>query len=337
MIQEAIETLVEGNPLTREQAAGAMRDMMRGEANPAQMAGFLVALRIKGETIDEITGLAETMREMATPVRTSRSPLVDTCGTGGDHSGTFNISTAAAFVVAGAGIAVAKHGNRSATSKCGSADVLEVLGVNIEASPETVGKCIDDIGIGFLFARSLHGAMKHVAPVRGELGLRTVFNILGPLTNPAGVCGQVMGVFDASLVEPLVRVLANLGSRHAIVVAGSDGLDELTLAGPSRVAQYVDGKTQSYNVTPEEMGLSRASAEALAGDDAETNAGLLRGVLEGEAGPRRDIVVLNAAAGILAGGNGTDWTEAVEAAARSIDSGAARKKLEALVECSYDS
>ncbi len=337
MIQEAIETLVEGNALTRQQAAGAMRGMMSGEANPAQMAGFLVALRIKGETIDEITGLAETMRELATPVRTSRSPLVDTCGTGGDHSGTFNISTAAAFVVAGTGVAVAKHGNRSATSKCGSADVLEILGVNIEASPETVSKCIDNAGIGFLFARSLHGAMKHVAPIRGELGLRTVFNILGPLTNPAGACGQVVGVFDAGLVEPLARVLDNLGSRHAIVVAGSDGLDELTVTGPSRVAQSVGGRIQSYNITPEEVGLSRASAGTLAGDDAETNAGLLRAVLEGEAGPRRDIVLFNAAAGILAGGEGADWTEAVETAAHSIDSGAARKKLEALVECSHDS
>jgi anthranilate phosphoribosyltransferase len=337
MIQEAIETLVDGNPLTRDQAAGAMRDIMRGKAKPAQIAGFLVALRMKGETIDEITGFAETMRGMATPVRTSRRPLVDTCGTGGDHSGTFNISTAAAFVVAGTGVAVAKHGNRSATSKCGSADVLEVLGVNIEASPEIVGKCIDNIGIGFLFARSLHSAMKHVAPIRGDLRLRTVFNILGPLTNPAGACGQVMGVFDARLVEPVVTVLANLGARHAIVVAGSDGLDELTLTGPSRVAQFVKGKVRRYNVTPEEVGLSRASLDTVAGDDAATNARLLRAVLEGEPGARRDIVLFNAAAGILAGGDDTDWSAAVEAAAQSIDSGAAIEKLDALVERSHDS
>jgi anthranilate phosphoribosyltransferase len=337
MIQDAIGQVVAGHDLSREQAASAMHDLMAGEATPAQIGAFLVALRMKGETVDEITGLAETMRAMATRITTRRTPLVDTCGTGGDHSGTFNISTAAAFVVAGAGIAVAKHGNRSATSKCGSADVLEALGVNIDAAPECVGTCIDEIGIGFLFARALHSAMKHVAGPRRELGGRTVFNILGPLTNPAGACGQVMGIFDAELVEPIAGVLANLSTRHAFVIAGSDGLDELTLAGTSRVAEVKNGAVTVGDIDPETFGLPRADAAAMAGGDAEANAALLKAVLEGEAGPRRDIVVLNAAAGILAGGDDSDWTAAIAAARESIDSGRAIKKLEALVEASHDS
>ena len=225
MLTDAIKAIVQGRDLTREEAAAALEDIMTGHATHTQIGAFLAALHTKGETIDEITGLASTMRAKATRVPTTRRPLVDTCGTGGDHSGTFNISTTAAFVVAGAGVAVAKHGNRSATSKCGSADVLESLGVKIDASPEHVGKCIDEVGIGFLFARSLHSSMKHVAASRSELaGIPTVFNILGPLTNPAGACGQVMGCFNPELLEPLARVLLNLGSRHAFLVAGSDGI-----------------------------------------------------------------------------------------------------------------
>lgn len=337
MLQEAIAGLVKGEDLSREQAAAAMRCLMRGEATEAQIAGFLVALHMKGETVDEITGLAETMREMATPVRTSRRPLVDTCGTGGDHSGTFNISTTAAFVVAGAGVAVAKHGNRCATSQCGSADVLEVLGVNIEATPDVVGRCIDEVGIGFLYARALHTAMKHVAGPRTELKIRTVFNILGPLTNPARACGQVQGVFDAKLVEPLAHVLAKLGSRHAFVVAGSDGLDELTLAGPSFVAEARGGEVTTYEVTPDEFGLGKASKEQVLGGDRERNAELLEAVLAGEMGPYRDIVLLNAAPAIIAGEAASDWPSAVEAAKESIDSGAASRALEGLVRVSNDS
>ena len=337
MIQEAIALLIRRQSLTREQAADAMRVLMSGEATPAQVAGFLVALAMKGETVDEITGLAETMRAMASRVSTSRRPLLDTCGTGGDHSGTFNISTTAAFVVAGAGVAVAKHGNRSATSQCGSADVLEALGVNIDASPETAGACIDEIGIGFLFARKLHAAMRHVAPVRSELRVRTVFNILGPLTNPAGACGQVMGVFDADLVNPLAQVLAQLGSRHAFVVAGSDGLDELTLAGPSLVAEARGSEVVGYEITPETFGLQRASKEALRGGDAATNARLFKAVLQGQRGPHRDIVLLNAAPAIVAGQGAEDWASGVEAAARSIDCGGAWAKFEALVRASHDS
>ncbi len=337
MIQEAIALATQGKDLTRAQAAEAMRDLMSGAATPAQIGGFLVALRMKGESVREITGFAETMRSMATPIDTSRRPLVDTCGTGGDHSGTFNVSTTAAFVVAGAGIAVAKHGNRSATSKCGSADVLEALGVNIDASPACVGRCIDDVGIGFLFARALHSAMKHVAAPRQELKVRTVFNILGPLTNPARACGQVMGVFDAALVEPLARVLLSLGTRHAFVVAGSDGLDELTLDGASTVAETIAGEVKAYEISPGDFGLSRAGREAILGGDAEANARLLRNVLEGRKGPHRDIVLLNAAAAIRAGKDDADWKEAIGLAEKAIDSGAALTKLEALVKASHDS
>ena len=314
-----------------------MELLMTGEAIPTHVSAFLVALAMKGETVDEITGLAEIMRKMATPIHTKRKPLVDTCGTGGDHSGTFNISTAAAFVVAGAGVPVAKHGNRSASSQCGSADVLESLGVNIEAGPERVGACIDEAGIGFLFARTLHTAMKHVAPVRSELKIRTVFNILGPLTNPARASGQVMGVFDSTLVEPLAHVLANLGARRAFVVAGSDGLDELTLGGPSLVAEAAGGTVKTYQIDASDLGLSPASLDAITGGDAATNAAILRGVLEGKPGPHRDVVVLNAAAGILAGQDGGDWREAIQAAQKSIDSGAALEKLEQLSRISHDS
>jgi len=337
MIQEFIAMIARRQDLTREQAAEAMRTLMSGEATPSQVAGFLVALHMKGETVEEITGFAETMRAMATRVPTSRRPLVDTCGTGGDRSGTFNISTTAAFVVAGAGVAVAKHGNRSATSKCGSADVLEALGVNIDASPEKVGQCIDEIGIGFLFARKLHTAMRHVGPVRTELRIRTVFNILGPLTNPADACGQVVGVFDASLVKPLAAVLAQLGSRHAFVVAGSDSLDELTLAGPSVVAEAWGGAVKTYEVSPKEFGLAEVGAEQLKGGDPEVNAAILRDVLGGKKGPHRDIVLLNAAPALIAGQAAPDWASGITLAAKSVDSGAALAALEGLVRASHDS
>lgn len=334
---EAIRRFYAKRNLSREEAAAAMRVLMLGEATPAQVGAFLAALHVKGETVEEITGLAETMRAFATRIVTTRRPLVDTCGTGGDHSGTFNISTTAAFVVAGAGVAVAKHGNRSATSKCGSADVLEQLGVNINASPEIVGRCIDKIGIGFLFARALHGAMKHVAPIRAELAAPTVFNILGPLTNPAGADGQVMGVFDIALLEPIAQVLVHLGARHAFVVAGYDGLDELTLNGPSRVAEAKGGEVRNYEISPDQFGLASVSREALSGGDAEVNANILRRVLEGERGPHRDIVILNAAPAIVAGGGAKTIQEGLGRAVESIDSGAALRKLEELVRFSHDS
>lgn len=330
-IQETIATVIERRDLSRADAEDVMRRFMRGEGTPAQVAGLLVALRMKGETIEEITGFASVMREMATPIKTSRTPLVDTCGTGGDASGTFNISTTVAFVVAGAGVAVAKHGNRSASSQCGSADVLEALGVNIEASPELVGRCIDEIGIGFLYARSLHGAMKHVAGPRMELKTRTVFNLLGPLTNPAGASGQVIGVFDRSRVEDLAHVLANLGTRHAFVVAGSDGLDEITLDGPTFVAEAKGSIVTTFELTPESVGLERASRDALRGGDASRNAEILSAVLAGDAGPCRDIVLLNAAGALIAGEAASDWSDGLEIARESIDSGAAKAKLEELI------
>lgn len=336
-IQEAIAKVIRHEDLSREEAAEAMRILVNGEATPAQMGALLAGMNMKGRTVAEITGFAETMRRFATRIETMRRPLVDTCGTGGDHSGTFNISTTAAFVVAAAGVAVAKHGNRSATSRCGSADVLEVLGVNINASPETVGRCIDGVGIGFLFARTLHGAMKNVAGVRQEIGIPTIFNILGPLTNPAGADGQVMGVYDASLVEPLAQVLLELGARHIFVVAGSDGLDELTLSGSSLVAEGRDGQISCYEVSPDRFGLKQAENDTLKGGDPDRNAAMLRAVLEGKEGPCRDIVLLNAAPAMVAGGRARNLQEGVEAAAIAIDSGAAREKLEELIEASHDS
>jgi anthranilate phosphoribosyltransferase len=335
IIQEIIGRLVQRQNLTRQEAAAAMAALMTGEATPAQVAGFLVALHMKGETVDEITGLAETMRAMATKVTTNRRPLIDTCGTGGDHSGTFNISTTAAFVVAGAGVAVAKHGNRSATSQCGSADVLEALGVNIDANAAQVGQCIDRVGIGFLFARTLHTAMRHVAGPRTELRVRTIFNILGPLTNPAEACGQVIGVFDSRLIEPLAHVLANLGSRHAFVVAGSDGLDEITLAGPSMVAEAKGGEVKTYQLEPGVFGLNIAPRESILGGNAKHNAAILREVLQGKRGPHRDIVLLNAAPAIIAGCGAEDWPAGIRKAAESIDSGAAWAACEALVKESH--
>ena len=337
MLQEMIAQVVQRHNLSREQAAAVMLEIMSGEATPAQIGGFLVALNMKGETIDEITGFAETMRRMATPIPTTRSPLVDTCGTGGDHSHTFNISTTAAFVLAGAGVPVAKHGNRSATSQCGSADVLEALGINIEATPQTVGKCIDTVGIGFLFARKLHGAMKHVAAPRTELRIRTIFNMLGPLTNPANASGQLMGVYDAARIEPLARVLANLGSRHAFVVAGSDGLDEVTLSGPSHVAEAHGGEVSVYEVTPEQFGLARADKTAIVGGDAHQNAAILKDILHGKQGPHRNIVLLNAAPALIAGERAQTWEEGLQIAQESIDSGKAWAVLEKLIEASHDS
>ncbi len=328
---EALAAIIDKKNLARAEAADVLRAIMSGETPAPLIAALLVALRMKGETVDEITGFAETMRALATRVPTSRRPLVDTCGTGGDGSGTFNISTTAAFVVAGAGIAVAKHGNRSASSRCGSADVLEALGVNLDATAESVGRCIDEVGIGFLFARALHGAMKHVGPVRGELRIRTVFNLLGPLTNPAGADGQVIGVYDASRAETVANVLRGLGTQHAFVVAGRDGLDEITLAGPTLVAEATPKGVQTFEVTPETFGVPAAPATALAGGDADKNARILRGVLSGEPGPRRDIVLVNAAAAIRAADGASDWKSAVERARGSIDSGKAAEKLDALI------
>jgi len=330
-IREAIARLVERQDLTAREAEEVMGQVMRGEATPAQIGGFLIALRMKGETVEEIAGFARAMRRHALPVPTRWAPLVDTCGTGGDRSGTFNISTTAAFVVAGAGLPVAKHGNRSVSSHCGSADVLEALGVNLDLSPEAVALCVDEIGIGFLFAPRFHPAMKHAIGPRREMGVRTVFNVLGPLTNPAGAQVQVLGVYDPALTKILAGVLGSLGCRAAFVVHGADGLDELSTTGPNRVAQLHNGSIRSYVLDPTDVGLPRVSISALRGGSAAENAAIVRSILQGEPGPRRDVVLLNAAAALVAGGCAADMREGLHLAARSIDSGAALDKLEALI------
>lgn len=331
MITEAIQQLLEGRDIGRDTARAVMQQIMEGEATDAQIGAYLIALRLKGETADEIAGSAELMRQKATPVKTSRQPLVDTCGTGGDGSGTFNISTAVAFVVAGAGLAVAKHGNRSISSQCGSADVLKELGVDIAIGPDRVGRCIDEAGIGFLFAPALHGAMKHAIGPRREIGVRTVFNALGPLTNPAGAGRQLIGVYAPGLTEALARVLGTLGSQRAFVVHGSDGLDEITLTGPSRVSRLdEDGAVSTFELAPEDLGLQRCQAADLKGGDPARNAALLIEVLDGAAGPRRDVVLLNAAAAIVAGGLEDELAGGLERARQALDSGRARQALEDL-------
>ncbi|HEY8345890.1 MAG TPA: anthranilate phosphoribosyltransferase [Symbiobacteriaceae bacterium] len=325
-----IEQVAEGKDLTEAQAAAAMTLIMNGEATPAQVAAFLMALRIKGETVEEITGCARVMREKATKVVHSRPVAVDTCGTGGDRANTFNISTTAAFVVAACGVAVAKHGNRAASSLTGSADVLEALGISLDLTPEQVGRCIDEIGIGFLYAPALHTSMKYVAPVRRDIGTRTIFNLLGPLTNPANASAQVMGVFHPNLTEPLARVLGNLGVRHALVVHGEDGVDEISISAPTVVSEIVDGYVHTYRVMPEDVGIRRAPREYIRGGTKEENARITEAVLAGETGPRRDVVLLNAAAALLAADRVKTLREGVQMAAEAIDSGEALRVLERL-------
>ncbi len=334
MITPALNTLIGGGHLSEADAEGLMNALMDGRLSPAQTGALLAALRMKGESVSEITGFARVMRERSVRVHTSRRPLVDTCGTGGDGCKTFNISTCAAFVVAGAGVAVAKHGNRSVTSKCGSADVLEALGVRIDLSPEQVGQSIDTVGIGFLFARAHHPAMKHAAPVRQELGIRTVFNALGPLTNPAGAARQVVGVYDAALCPVLAQVLLNLGAEHVLVVHGMDagGLDEIATFGTTRVSEGKIGEgVRTYDVTPADLDLPECKPSDLApGADADENAQLLRGVLQGETCPRRDIVLANAGAALYVAGIAETLKDGVQQAAQSIDGGAALAALDNL-------
>ncbi len=336
-IQQAVEGLVAGRDLQADEAQAVMNQIMKGEASDAQIGGYLTALRIKGETRDEIVGSARAMRANATRVPTGLdgAELLDTCGTGGDGSGTFNISTTVAFVAAGAGVKVAKHGNRAASSLAGSADVLAALGVNLDLSPEQVGRCIEEVGIGFLFAIQLHPAMKHAIGPRRELKLRTVFNILGPLTNPAGAKRQLMGVFAAELTETLAEVLGALGALSAIVVNGAGGLDELTTTGPSRVSHWREGRVTTYSLDAADFGLERAKLAQLKGGDASQNAEILRSVLDGsERGPKRDIVLLNAGAALMAAGNIEDIGQGIELARKTIDSGAALTKLDALIAAS---
>jgi anthranilate phosphoribosyltransferase len=327
-IQEAIKKATARENLSTAECRDVFSDIMSGNATPAQIAAFLVALRMKGETVDEITGATLVMREKATHI-TSKDPqhTVDTCGTGGDGSNSFNISTAAAFVAAGAGAVVAKHGNRSVSSMCGSADVLEALGVSVAIPPEKMQMCLDEIGICFLFAPAMHGAMKHAIGPRKEIAIRTIFNILGPLTNPAGAPNQLLGVFTPELTATLARVLANMGSRRAFVVHGAERLDEISIAGVTTIAELSNGKVSSYQITPEDFGINRAPISAIAGGSAIVNAGIIRDVFAGSEGPCRDVVVLNAGFAIAAAGVAADPVEGIARAAQSIDSGAAAAKL----------
>ena len=326
-----IGKVADGRPLTAEEAAEAFDIMMSGSASLPQIAGFLMALRVRGETVDEITGAARTMRAKATPVAAPPG-AIDTCGTGGDAKGTYNVSTCTAFVVAGAGVPVAKHGNRAVSSKSGSADVLAALGVNLDIGPDMVGRCIAEAGVGFMFAPAHHAAMKHVGPARAELATRTIFNLLGPLSNPAGATRQVIGVFSRDWLVPLAEVLRNLGSEHVWVVHGSDGLDELTTTGPTFVAELKSGAVDAFEVTPEDAGLPQAAPEDLLGGDADANAEAIREVLAGTPSPFRDIVVLNAAAALIVAGKAATVLEGAQLAAQVIDSGAANERLERLVQ-----
>lgn len=334
MIREMIAKLMEGRHLTRDEADAVMMEIMEGTATPAQVAGYLVALRLKGETIDEVTGSVEAMRRKVTRVEAGPGTVIDTCGTGGDRFGTFNISTATAFVLAGAGLTVAKHGNRAATSKSGSADVLAQLGVNIDAPLPMVERCLAEAKIGFLFAVMCHQSMKHAIGPRREIGVRTVFNVLGPLTNPAGARRQIIGVYDVRLTELMAAVLANLGSIHACIVHGHDGMDEVTTCDATTVAELSGGKIRRYDVTPEELGLKRAKLADLQVDGADQSAAVIREVLSGKPGPARDIVLANAGFGLLAGDLVSDAVEGVKLAREVIDSGRARMALDKLVELS---
>jgi anthranilate phosphoribosyltransferase len=331
MIRESIAKLADGKPLTREEAHATMLEIMSGEATPAQIAAYITALRIRGETPDAIAGSAAAMREKFTAIPAPTDIVVDTCGTGGDGARTFNISTAAAFVAAGAGVTVAKHGNRSVSSQCGSADVLAALGVKIDCSAEVMADCLKTIGIAFLFAPVLHPAMKFAIGPRREIGIRSIFNILGPLSNPAGARHGVLGVYNRDLALTLAEAAAALGAQRLFVVHGLDGLDEITTTGPTCVAEVRDGGVTTYEIHPRDVGLSIAAKTDLVGGDAATNAATLLKILSGGKGPKRDIVLLNAAAAIVAGGKAADLKEGVSVATRSVDSGAALRKMDQLV------
>ncbi|ABO48799.1 anthranilate phosphoribosyltransferase [Desulforamulus reducens MI-1] len=334
MITEAIQKVVAGINLSEAEAMETMQEVMEGKATQAQIASLLTALHLKGETVPEITGFARTMRTKVIRVQTKRRNLVDTCGTGGDGANTFNISTACAFVLAGAGLPVAKHGNRSVSSKCGSADVLEQLGVFVQLTPEEAGLCLDQVGIAFLFAPLLHGAMKYAAAPRKEIGIRTVFNILGPLTNPAFAENQVLGVYSSDLAPVLAQVLANLGTKRSFVIHGCGGLDEISLAGEALVYEVKDNQVKEMIIDPMDYGLDRAPISALAGGDAKRNARMIKNILSGAPGPQRDTIIINAALGLIAGGLVRDLAMGIRLAEQIIDEGYALKKLNLLVEFS---
>jgi anthranilate phosphoribosyltransferase len=332
----AIARVAVGLSLTEDEAYAVMNQVMDGDATPSQISALIIGMRMKGETVDEIVGFARAMREHATPVRPTVKGYIDTCGTGGDGLHTFNISTTTAFVVAGAGVPVAKHGNRAVSSAAGSADVLEALGIDISLDATDVGRCVDEAGVGFLFAQSLHSSMRHAGPTRREIGIRTVFNILGPLTNPAGATRQLLGVYDARLAPIMAEVAGRLGAERVLVVNGHPGMDEVSASGPTTVAEYdiATGAVRSYEITPESVGVARSTLADIAGGDAAENAAIVRSILGGEIGPRRDVVVLNAAAALLAAGKAADLAEGVALAREAIDSGRAISSLDALVAVS---
>ena len=334
MIQATLARLLDGHDLSRAEAREAMNEIMLGDATQAQIAGFLVALRAKGETSDEIAGCAEAMRDHVLAVRPRRDDLVDTAGTGGDGMRTLNISTAAALVAAAAGAGVAKHGNRAASSQTGSADVLEALGLELELPPERIAQSIDQLGFGFMFAQAHHPAMRYAAPVRRELGTRTVFNVLGPLTNPARARAQVVGVYSQSLVRPIAEALVQLGARRAFVVHGAGGIDELSPVGPNAVCEVVDGGVHERTIDPQELGFARCSVAELAGGTPAENAAAIRAVLAGERGAKRDAILLNAAGAVAAAGHAADLREGLELARRALDTGAGAARLDELVEFS---
>jgi anthranilate phosphoribosyltransferase len=344
MLKEAIQKVVNGTNLQEKEMEAVMDAIMSGEATPAQIGAFITALRLKGETVEEITAAARVMRRKATHIKADEAvvtidrddinldleTVIDTCGTGGDGTNTFNVSTTTAFVVAGCGLRVAKHGNRSVSSQCGSADVIESLGVNLDVPPTVVEKCLSEVGIGFLYAPALHGAMKYAIGPRREIGIRSIFNILGPLTNPAGANVQVLGVYQGDLTPVLAEVLNKLGSRSAFVVYGEGSLDEISIIGKTQVSQLKDGSVSTYMIEPEDFGMSRADLNDIRGGDVQENAGIVLSVLKGESSARRDMVLLNAAAALVAAGRAGDFPEGITLAAESIDSGRALEKLEGL-------
>ena len=345
MIKEAIAKVVSGENLTEVEMEKTMDEIMSGTATPAQIGAFVTALRVKGETVDEITGAARAMRAKANKIflknhlinidrdeiNVEEETILDTCGTGGDGTSTFNVSTSCAFVAAGAGVSVAKHGNRAVSSLCGSADVIENLGVKLDITSSDVERCIKEVGIGFLYAPIFHGAMRYAAGPRQEIGIRTIFNLLGPLTNPAGASAQVLGVYDLTLTEKIARVLKRLGTREAFVVCGEGTLDEISICGPTRISHLKNGEVRTFDLTPEEVGLKRAVPETIKGGNAHENAQIIREILNGQQGPKRDIVLLNAAAAFMAVGLDSDFKEGIERAKTSIDSGQAKEKLKQLV------
>ena len=332
MIREAIAKLVKCEDLSKNEMELAMEEIMTGQALPTQIAAFLTAMRIKGETIEEIAGAAEIMRRHATKIRTKHPVVLDTCGTGGDECQTFNVSTITAFVVAGAGVIVAKHGNRSVSSRCGSADLLKALGVNIDAEEQTVSKCIDETGIGFLFAPALHKAMQYAIGPRKEIGIRTIFNILGPMTNPAGATNQLLGVYDPGLTELIAKALGRLGSKHALVVHGKDGLDEVTTTDKTMISELKGGRVKTYEISPRDFGIKKAKAGDLKGGEPAENAKIAMDILSGEKGPKYDIVVLNAGCAIYAADKALSIKEGIRSAEESLESGLALEKLQALKE-----